>query len=289
MKGSPTLTSMIKFTCFLIFRNDFIELFLNALNEAQEGAQKTLKSSEADEEAVDQFEKDAQQSTSASSMMGKKFNEQELELYMVSNALVLYFAGLDTSSTMMSVCSYFLARNPFVQEKLRKEVDEAIEDNNGDKSLDYNVVQALPYLDKVIHECLRLYPLTFMERVCVKDYKIPGTDFTVPKGMLVQIPHMAIMRDAKYYPNPSNFDPENFSAENKAARSPYSFLSFGQGPRNCIGMRFALLQMKVSIIRIVADFKIVPCGQTVDNLVHDPASTSFMPKGRIWLKLENRV
>jgi cytochrome P450 len=52
-----------------------------------------------------------------------------------------------------------------------------------------------------------------------------------------------IMKDEKYFSNPEKFDPENFSPEKKAERSPYTFLAFGQGPRNCIGMRFALLQV----------------------------------------------
>jgi cytochrome P450 len=51
------------------------------------------------------------------------------------------------------------------------------------------------------------------------------------------------MKDEKYFSNPEIFDPDNFSPEKKAQRSPYSFLAFGQGPRNCIGMRFALLQV----------------------------------------------
>lgn len=54
------------------------------------------------------------------------------------------------------------------------------------------------------------------------------------------------MKDPQYYPNPDAFDPElHFNPSAKAERSPYSFLAFGQGPRNCIGMRFALLQVRL--------------------------------------------
>jgi cytochrome P450 len=52
-----------------------------------------------------------------------------------------------------------------------------------------------------------------------------------------------IMKDERFFENPEKFDPENFSPEKKSERSPYTFLAFGQGPRNCIGMRFALLQV----------------------------------------------
>jgi len=46
------------------------------------------------------------------------------------------------------------------------------------------------------------------------------------------------------------FNPENFSKENKAKRHPYTYLPFGQGPRNCIGMRFALLEAKIALIQV---------------------------------------
>ncbi len=54
-----------------------------------------------------------------------------------------------------------------------------------------------------------------------------------------------IMKDEKYFNNPEKFDPDNFSPEKKSERNPYAFLAFGQGPRNCIGMRFALLQVQI--------------------------------------------
>ena len=53
------------------------------------------------------------------------------------------------------------------------------------------------------------------------------------------------MKNEMFYPDPEVFNPDNFSAENKSSRSPYSFLAFGQGPRNCVGMRFALLQVEI--------------------------------------------
>ena len=189
---------------------------------------------------------------------------------------------------MMSVCLYYLAKNPDCQANLHDEIDAVIGDNNGSRHLDYSVVQELPYLDKVVQETLRLYPLMFLERKCMKDYKIPDSDFTIPKGMLVQICHHAIMRDPKYYPSGDTFDPENFSPENKAARSPYAYLPFGQGPRNCIGMRFALLQMKVAISRVMADYKVLPSPKTVKELIGDPQSSSVLPKGGIYLSLESR-
>lgn len=81
----------------------------------------------------------------------------------------------------MSVCIHFLATNPEVQDKLYREVGQAIEEH-GTLKLDYSQVQEMKYLDQVVHETLRLYPLTVIERKCSKDYKLPGYDFIVPKG-----------------------------------------------------------------------------------------------------------
>ncbi len=116
-----------------------------------------------------------------------------------------------------SDCSYFLAKNPDAQEELFREIEEAVLSNGGDQHLDYNIIQSLPYLDQVklnqnftyfkhlknyifklcysnsdyisqvVHEALRMYPLAIIERLCVKDYKIPGINFVVPKGMMVQV------------------------------------------------------------------------------------------------------
>lgn len=75
-----------------------------------------------------------------------------------------------------------------------------------------------------------------MERRCTKDYTIPELGVKIPKGTMVAIPMNAIHHSTEFYENPYKFDPENFSAEQKEQRSPYAFMPFGSGPRNCIGM-----------------------------------------------------
>lgn len=74
-----------------------------------------------------------------------------------------------------------------------------------------------------------------IERLCVREYKIPEMGLVVPKGTIIDIPVNAIHHSKEFYQNPDTFDPEHFSAENKAARNPYAFLPFGSGPKQCIG------------------------------------------------------
>ena len=144
-------------------------------------------------------------------------------------------------------------------------------------------------MEAFIMESLRMYPLTPLERKTVKPYKVSDgtTEFIIPKDMIVQIPS-GFMKDEKYFKNPNKFDPENFSPENKTLRGPYSFIGFGHGPRNCIGMRFALLNLKIAMFRILLDYKVVPCSKTVDDLIPDPKSMNSAPIGEIWVKIEER-
>jgi len=108
-------------------------------------------------------------------------------------------------------------------------------------------------------EILRMHPpVQRLERKCTQDYTMPGASFTIPKGMMVGIPVDSIHYDPKYYQNPEQFDPEHFSAENKANRSPYAYLPFGTRPRNCIGMRFALVEVKVALSYFIYNFQVAP-------------------------------
>lgn len=107
-------------------------------------------------------------------------------------------------------------------------------------------------------------------------------------GIVAQVASGGIMKDEHYFPDPLKFDPENFSAESKANRTPYSFLAFGHGPRNCVGMRFALLQVKISLFRLVANFRLVTTDKTPKELVVDPMSQSGAPIGGVWVKVERR-
>ena len=97
------------------------------------------------------------------------------------------------------------------------------------------------------------------------------------------------MKDQAFFDNPQEFNPENFSAENKKERNPYAFMAFGHGPRNCIGMRFALLQLKTVTSKIVHQYNVVPCAKTPKGILEpDPLSSSGTPKGGVWVKVEKR-
>lgn len=74
-------------------------------------------------------------------------------------------------------------------------------------------------------------------RKASQDYKIPNSTQIIPKDSAVWIPSIGFHYDDRFWPNPKKFDPERFTQEEIEKRSPYVYLPFGEGPRNCIGMR----------------------------------------------------
>ena len=78
-------------------------------------------------------------------------------------------------------------------------------------------------------------PGAALMRKCTKDYKIPDSDVTIEKGTMLMISTYGLHMDERYFPNPEKFDPDRFTDEEKAKRSHYAYLPFGEGPRFCIG------------------------------------------------------
>lgn len=93
----------------------------------------------------------------------------------------------------------------------------------------------------MISETLRKYPaVPFLLRKCVEDFTINAV--TIEKDTMIVIPTIGLHYDPEYYPNPDIFDPERFSDSNKNKIVPYTYLPFGEGPRNCIG-RYLIINL----------------------------------------------
>uniref|UniRef100_A0A182M905 Cytochrome P450 n=1 Tax=Anopheles culicifacies TaxID=139723 RepID=A0A182M905_9DIPT len=130
--------------------------------------------------------------------------------------------------------------------------------------LTYSTLQNFPYLDMVVKESLRLLPpVSFIGRRLVEDIEMNGV--TIPAGTDFTIPIYVIHRNPNVYPDPERFDPERFSDESTQRRGPYDYIPFSIGSRNCIGQRYALLEMKVSIVRMISFYRILP-GDTMHEI-----------------------
>ncbi|XP_053660254.1 probable cytochrome P450 6a14 [Anopheles marshallii] len=204
---------------------------------------------------------------------------------LAAQVFIFFVAGFETSSTVMNFCLYELAKNPDVQERLREEINRAIETNDG--KLTYEVVMDQEYLGQVVNETLRKYPpLETTLRMTAQDYTIPGTDHVIPRNVGVQVPVFGIHRDPEHYPDPERFDPGRFSADECQKRPAYTFLPFGEGPRMCIGMRFGMMQVKVGLVTLLRSFRFFPSAQTPERIVFDPKSFILSPIGGNYLTVE---
>ncbi|XP_043511352.1 probable cytochrome P450 6a20 isoform X1 [Frieseomelitta varia] len=204
---------------------------------------------------------------------------------ITAQAFVFFAAGFETSSSAMSNTLYELALNQQVQDKLREEIRSNLAKHGGE--LKYEHVKDMEYLDKVFKETQRKYPVAgLIPRRSTAAYTFAGTKVSIPKGLKLWIPMYAIHRDPDIYPNPDVFNPENFNEDAIEARHPMTYLPFGDGPRNCIGARFAVYQTKVGLITILRNYKVITCEKTM--IPYQFATNTFLlaPKGGIYLKLK---
>ncbi|XP_005094361.2 cytochrome P450 3A11 [Aplysia californica] len=196
-------------------------------------------------------------------------------------AFVFFLAGYDTVATVLSFTMFLICMNPECLKKAQEEVDKVLEG----KFPDYDSVQSLPYIEMCMNEAMRMYPPGFiLDRICDKEIEIQG--IKIPAGMNVTFPVHAIHHDPELWSEPEKFDPERFTPENKAERHPYAFLPFGQGPRNCIGMRLGLLEVKVAVAAMLQTLSPVPCEKTVYPFTQEKLQVKAVEG--LWIKFEPR-
>lgn len=187
--------------------------------------------------------------------------------------------------------AHSIATNPEVQEKLHEEV-ENLEDTLNGRSPAYEDIQKLTYLDMVLSETLRMYPpVPNLDRHCNQKTIIVDTDGTeveLQPGDGVFFPVSCIHADPNYYPEPEKFIPERFSHENRDNIKPFSYLPFGVGPRNCIGSRFALMEVKALFYSLLTNFTIEKNSKTENPVVVKPDVFQNRPLNGIWLTLKSK-
>jgi cytochrome P450 len=178
---------------------------------------------------------------------------------ILAQAILFFAAGYETTTTVLCFVIHQLAINPQHQTRLCDELDRAMEKNGG--QINYELTMDTPYMDMVINETLRLYPPAFRtDRVCNEDYFFNG--IRIEKGQVWTASIYAVHHDPSIYPEPYTFDPERFSEAGKRGRDNEAFMPFGAGPRNCIAMRFALIEMKLLLATVLSRFQFEKCDQT---------------------------
>lgn len=120
-------------------------------------------------------------------------------------------------------------------------------------------------MSMVIDETLRMYPAAIrLDRIAGQDFEYEG--IKIKKDQIVVVPLWALHHNSELYPEPNKFIPERFTEGNKKKRESVAYLPFGAGPRNCIGNRFALLEIKLTLANILSKFKFERCDKTIVSL-----------------------
>lgn len=216
-------------------------------------------------------------------IIGSKYlNEEEI----IAQSMVFLLAGYETTASTLTFCMYELAKHPNIQNKLYDEIKTIIDRG---ETLDFNNIMKLPYLDAVISETLRKHPpALLLSREAMEEYHIPEYKYTLEKDEAITIPVYAIHHDPEYYPNPETFNPDRFMPENRHNIVPYTYLPFGGGPRNCIGMRFALSEAKLGLANLLKNFIIIATDKTCDRLQVEK-SLFLMKTTPIYVGVKRRI
>ncbi|GFR31040.1 cytochrome P450 3A21 [Trichonephila clavata] len=230
--------------------NDFLQLLMDATDEAAQ-----IESQEIVEDENDRFGSITFSETSPSAKY-KKLSNNEL----LAQCILFFMVGYETTGVVLTFVTYCLATNPVWQEKLIKEVDESFE-KYGEMS--YDAVREMKVLDAVLSETLRMHPpAASTGRTAVEDYELGNTGIVIEKGMSVMIPTYAMHYDPDFFEDPETFNPERFMEGYEPKHPQYAYLPFGAGPRNCLGMRFALLEIKMCLANLFRHFRVKPHSTT---------------------------
>ncbi|XP_065082895.1 uncharacterized protein LOC135705214 [Ochlerotatus camptorhynchus] len=183
---------------------------------------------------------------------------------IIQHMLTIFFAGNDTTATTLNNLLLMLAMYPDVQERVYQEVMAVCPEK--DQPVTIGDASKLTYTEMVCKETMRLFPVgPLIGRMARRDVKLDET-FTIPAGTTVVSCIYKVHRDPEIWgPEADSFNPDNFLPDLVAKRHPYSYLPFSGGPRNCIGVRYAWLSMKIMIAHVLRRYRL-RTSHTLDTL-----------------------
>uniref|UniRef100_A0A8D0CCS2 Thromboxane-A synthase n=1 Tax=Salvator merianae TaxID=96440 RepID=A0A8D0CCS2_SALMN len=255
-------------------RRDFLQLMLDTQTSANKEHSETINQAD-----VCFHNKETGVSKNSPKQQQKILSADEI----AGQASLFLIAGYETTTSTLSFATYLLAMNPECQEKLLQEIDEFSSKHDVP---DYQNVNELAYLDMVIAEVLRMYPPAFrFTREAVRDCTVLKQK--IPAGAIMEIAVGHLHHNPKFWPEPEKFIPERFTAEHKQRRHPFVYLPFGGGPRGCIGVRLALMEIKITLVRILQKFKFKTCPKTQIPLQLKSQAT-LGPQNGVYIKMTSR-
>jgi cytochrome P450 family 9 len=259
-----------------IVRHDLI----NILMEAKKGKITHIQEEEGPKEIAS-----VEESEHGKSKVTKVWTDTDL----IAQAFIFFFAGYAGVTQAMAYSAHVLATNKEVEEKLIQEIDE-VRSSVGPEGITYEKIRDMKYMDQFICEVLRMWPALLHGRVCRKNYllEFDNSSILIEKGTVISTSIVGFHYDPNYFPNPEKFDPDRFSDENRLNINMDAYMPFNIGPRNCIGSRFALMELKTILYYLLSEFKFEACEKTEIPLKFSKAPFTIKPANGIWLNLKPR-
>ncbi|BFZ10432.1 hypothetical protein BsWGS_13471 [Bradybaena similaris] len=179
----------------------------------------------------------------------KKLTTEEI----IAQGIIFIIGAYETTSTTLQFLCYELAKHQNVQTKVVEEIKSVL---GARAEVDYDACRNLKYTEATINETLRLHPVfSLLSRITECTTCINGV--TIPANTVINIPLSNIGRDPEFFPDPESFTPERFLNESKQEIDPFAFMPFGQGPRACIGMRLAVMEIKIALVHALRQVRFV--------------------------------
>lgn len=207
---------------------------------------------------------------------GEGFSREEL----IDEIGVFFLAGHETTASVLTWAFFILATRPDILERLRAEV----EDIAGDGPVTIQEVKQLGFVRNVFRETLRLYPpITFIPRVAAERTTIGR--FRVKKGAMIMVSPWTAHRNALLWQNPDRFDPDRFDTPSGESADKGVLMSFGLGPRVCVGAAFATIESGLILARLARRYDF-----TIDNAadVRPVARLTTRPASDILVRVRRR-
>ncbi|MEM6353230.1 MAG: cytochrome P450, partial [Cyanobacteria bacterium P01_D01_bin.14] len=173
----------------------------------------------------------------------------------------LFAAGYEVTANSLAFALYLIQQHPNVETRLRAELDQVL----GQRTITFEDLAQLPYLECVLKEAMRLLPVTTVfARQSTET--VTWADRTIPKNAAVLISPWTLHRRADVYPEPLTFNPDRFEVSVRSQIPKFAYLPFSGGTRICLGQAFAMTQMRINLATILQRYRL----STPHNYVMEP-------------------
>jgi cytochrome P450 len=190
---------------------------------------------------------------------GRRMDARDL----LHNMQFFIVAGHETTALALAWSLFLLANDQGVQARAREEARSVL----GERAAGAGDLAAMPQVEAVIEEAMRLYPpVGFLARNVLRPDRLYDRDILPNETVFPNI--YGLHRNRMLWENPDAFDPGRFAPERRAARDRYQYIPFGAGPRICVGANFAMMQAQIILATLLARFRFEPSGPQPTPVMH---------------------